>query len=435
MPVNRPKFSIAICGGGISGLCLAVALSKYSDIEVLVYEAAERFKEIGAGVMIWTKTWTILELMGLADDFSKIAHAPPDGSIGFDYRRSDQPTEGFRFHIVEVPHGCIRFHRAQFLDVFVNHLSDKVTFFGKRLISYTDDGSEKMSLLFQDGSSAVCDALVGCDGIKSSIRRQLFESMAQERGDDFRIFIEPVWTGTTAYRGLIPADRVPKLKDGSLHSVLQRPMMYCGKSKHIVGYSIAQGDIVNVVTLISEKDKQGERFEGPWVSECSKQELLGCYAGWEPEVQDILQCIERPTKWALHELHPLPMYVSGKVALVGDSAHAMLPHQGAGAGQAIEDAYILAQILGSSLTTKNTLTDALKAYENVRLPMANNVLRGSKDSGLMYEFDYPGLGEDYARLGRAIQKQWDWVWASHPDEDVARGLACLKANLGSCGRH
>lgn len=69
-------------GGGISGLCLAVALSRYEDIDVHVYEAAQRFREIGAGVMIWTRTWIILELMGLADEFSKIAHAPPDGSIG-----------------------------------------------------------------------------------------------------------------------------------------------------------------------------------------------------------------------------------------------------------------------------------------------------------------------------------------------------------------
>lgn len=69
-------------GGGISGLCLAVLLSQYNNIDVQVYEAAERFKEIGAGVMIWTRTWQIIERMGLADEFSKISHAPPDGSLG-----------------------------------------------------------------------------------------------------------------------------------------------------------------------------------------------------------------------------------------------------------------------------------------------------------------------------------------------------------------
>jgi len=73
---------ILASGGGISGLCLAVALSKFPNVDVQVYEAAERFKEIGAGVMIWSRTWRILQLMGLADEFSRIAHSPPDGSIG-----------------------------------------------------------------------------------------------------------------------------------------------------------------------------------------------------------------------------------------------------------------------------------------------------------------------------------------------------------------
>ncbi|EJD03076.1 FAD/NAD-binding domain-containing protein [Fomitiporia mediterranea MF3/22] len=429
-----PKFKVAICGGGISGLCLAVALSKFADIEFHVYEAAERFKEIGAGVMIWTRTWTILELMGLAEEFSRIAHAPPDGSlgVGFDFRKSDQSAEGFRFHLVEVPHGCIRFHRADFLDVFVNSLPKGVTSFRKRLLSYTptDNG---ITLLFHDGDKAICDLLVGCDGIKSVVRSQLFESLSGNDERNLRGFIDPVFTGITAYRGLISADRLPKNKDGSPHNAVERPMMYCGKSKasapHVVSYSIAQGKIVNVITFASDRQKENSEYKGAWVSECSRQELLDCYSNWEPEVQTLLQFIEKPTKWALHHLKPLPTYVSANIALVGDSAHAMLPHQGAGAGQAIEDAYVLAQILGSSMCTRKTLAYALKAYEYVRLPMANDVLQGSRDSGLMYEFDYPGLGEHYAALGPVIQSQWDWVWASHPEEEVGKGIAHFRASL------
>lgn len=112
-------------GGGIGGLCLAVSLSRHAHLDVNLYESAGQFKEIGAGVMIWARTWRILEKMGLAPEFSKIAHAPPTGAqgqtrcylrcerihftlrlpqgIGFDYRRSDQPSEGFRFKLVEMP--------------------------------------------------------------------------------------------------------------------------------------------------------------------------------------------------------------------------------------------------------------------------------------------------------------------------------------------
>lgn len=92
-------------GGGIGGLCLAVALANLPHLEIQLYESAGQFKEIGAGVMIWARTWRILEKMGLAQDFSKIAHSPPTGEqgIGFDYRRSDSPSEGFRFKLVEMP--------------------------------------------------------------------------------------------------------------------------------------------------------------------------------------------------------------------------------------------------------------------------------------------------------------------------------------------
>ena len=90
---------------------------------------------------------------------------------------------------------------------------------------------------------------------------------------------------------------------------------------------------------------------------------------------------------------------------------------------------MLAQLLGSPLATKDNVHDVLKAYEAVRLPLANHVLRGSMESGLMYEFNHPDYGEDYAKLGPAIQRQWDWIWKTHPLEDVQKGLEILKGNL------
>uniref|UniRef100_A0A8H8CP85 FAD-binding domain-containing protein n=1 Tax=Psilocybe cubensis TaxID=181762 RepID=A0A8H8CP85_PSICU len=80
--VRKPSLRIAICGGGIGGLCLAVCLSKFAHLEVKLYEAAGQFKEIGAGVMIWARTWRILQSMGLDREFSKIAHSPPTGAQG-----------------------------------------------------------------------------------------------------------------------------------------------------------------------------------------------------------------------------------------------------------------------------------------------------------------------------------------------------------------
>ncbi|KAJ3999660.1 FAD/NAD-P-binding domain-containing protein [Lentinula boryana] len=414
-----PKFRVAICGGGISGLCLAVALSRCPSIQVDVYEATDRFKEIGAGVMIWARTWKILEQLGLGPAFSRIAHAPPDGSIGtgFDFRRSDQPQEGFTYHLVQMSYGCIRFYRADFLDVFVDALPSGVAHFGMRLVSYSQKaGANEILLEFSNGTTGTCDLLVGCDGIKSSTRAQLLKEAADRSGDVTLLkFIDPVWTGTIAYRGLIPVERLPPS-----HRSIANPMMYCGKSKHVVSYSISRGDVVNVVTFASEPEREGSSYnEDTWATHCPQKELLDCYAGWEPEVEQLLSQIENPTKWAIYHLRPLPFFVDGKVALLGDACHAMAPHEGAGAGQAIEDAFILAALLEHA--THETIPFALEAYQHVRLPFANHVLKGSYDSGLMYEFNSE-YGEDYKNLGPVIEKQWDWVEEPDPEKERLRAL-------------
>ncbi|KAI8992893.1 FAD/NAD-P-binding domain-containing protein [Trametes punicea] len=438
--MTTPKFRVAICGGGIGGLTLAVALSRYPNIRVDVYEAAERFKEIGAGVMIWARTWEILSLLGLAQDFSRIAHTPPSSSpgVGFDYRKSDQPEEGFRFYLFQVPYGCIRFHRAEFLDVLVKHLPSGIAHFGKRLISHSaapaiHGGYAELQLHFADSSNATCDVLVGCDGIRSVVRRQMLEDHVYEHGGKPELLdlIEPIWSGTIAYRGLVPVDRL-KGKDGE-HRTIRTPMMYCGKNKHVVSYGISRGSMVNVVAMASRPRLYGSIYAGPWVTECTRDEVLECYSGWEPEVQELLKCITKPTKWAIHELKPLPFCVQGRIALLGDAAHAMTPHQGAGAGQAIEDAFILAELLGHASTTLPVLPEALSAYEAVRLPMANHVLKGSRESGDMYEFNMP-LTDDLSRLGPHIGKQWDWLWETTPQGEREKAIELFLEKLRPTAR-
>ncbi|KAI0320925.1 FAD/NAD(P)-binding domain-containing protein [Amylostereum chailletii] len=402
----------------------------YSCTRIERREALLEKKGIGAGVMIWFRTWRILELLGLAEDFAKVAHAVPDGStgIGFDYRKSDVPHEGSRFHLFELPYGCIRFHRAHFLDTFIQHLPPGIAHFGKRLTSYsTSDSTGETGLRFADGTEATCDILVGCDGIKSAVREIMFRRLAEKNGNpELLKYIHPVWSGIVAYRGLVP---VEKLRKGDAnHRAVQNPMMYCGQSKHVVSYAISQGTIVNVITFVSQLKKEGTEWNAPWVEECSREELLDCFSGWEPEVCELLECIEKPTRWGLHMLKPIPTYVSRNVVLVGDSAHAMLPHQGAGAGQAIEDAYTLAALLGDPSVTPSTLPSALAAYEAIRLPQANHVLRGSRESGMMYEFN-SALRDRYTELGPAIEHMWDWLWVRGPEKDARRALAMMKSQV------
>ncbi|KAJ7497508.1 FAD/NAD-P-binding domain-containing protein [Mycena latifolia] len=423
--MSTPKFRVAICGGGIGGLCLAVALSRHAHIQVDVYEGAGRFREIGAGVMIWARTWRIFELLGLAPYFAKVTDTPPDPAVavGFDYRRSDRSDGNTNLKLLLVD-GCIRFHRAHFLDVFVEQLPAGIAHFGKRLVSYDRREGGEIGLAFADGTSAMCDLLVGCDGIKSVVRAQMLRAKAAEDAQPSLLgLIEPKWTGTIAYRGLIPSTELPSV-DGAIHRTLTSPMMYCGQDKHIVAYSISQGNVVNFVAFASEMDKEDTDYGAEWVTDCTKDEVLQCYAGWEPEAKQLLELVDNPTKWGIHHLHPLPFFVAGRVVLLGDAAHGMSPHLGAGAGQAIEDAYVLASVLAAA--TPRSLDAALEAYQRTRLPVANHVLKTSRESGMMYEFNSP-FAEEYSTLGPAIRRQWGFLTESTPEGEAEKAVGIFRS--------
>lgn len=121
--------------------------------------------------------------------------------------------------------GCIRFHRAHFLDVLVDHLPSGVAHFGKRLLSYKDSGPDKEILLsFADGTQAECDLLIGCDGIKSVVREQMLQQKARQGHPELLQCIDPLWSGSIAYRGLIPLDRLSRQGCGQ-HRTIEDPMM------------------------------------------------------------------------------------------------------------------------------------------------------------------------------------------------------------------
>ncbi|KAI0696714.1 FAD/NAD(P)-binding domain-containing protein [Cytidiella melzeri] len=427
----KHKFRVAICGGGIGGLTLAVALTSYPDIDVQVYEAAGKLAEIGAGVMIWGRTWKILTTLGLAPTLRRVAGVSVDKDIepdfGFEFRRSDRP-EGFTFFRLSLPFITYLFHRAHFLNVLVERLPANIAHLGKRLRTYSHDTSSgEIALEFADGSSATCDILIGSDGIKSAVRRCMYERKAAAGKPELLKHVEPRFTGWVVYRSLVPVEKL--VKDEKTHRIFHQPMMYCGVHKHVVSYGIANGKLGNVVGFHSIPVDDNTTYDGPWVSEVLRDEVVDRFAGWEPELQDLIQPIEKALKWAIHALHPLPTYLDGRVALLGDAAHAMTPHQGAGAGQAVEDAYVLAGILGDPSTTRDTLTIALQAYDRIRVPFANHVLKGSYESGRMYEF-WNEEGEDYERLPHAISHQWDWVESDTPEEQIEKALRWMReANM------
>ncbi|KAJ3551438.1 hypothetical protein NM688_g4703 [Phlebia brevispora] len=425
---GKQRLRVAVCGGGISGLLLTIALSKYDDIEVQVYEAAESFNEIGAGLTIWGRAWSILSRLGLAHDMRQVEDIPSDGrhdpTLAFDLRKSDQPGEGFLWKALRLPYTCLYVHRAHFLDVLVKHLPEGVTNLRKRLITYRHQASGSIELQFNDGTTATCNVLVGCDGIRSAVRKQMFENEAIRQGQPELVqYADPVFSGSIVYRTLFSME-VLKKKEGDPHPSLNAPTIYCGKDNMVITYPIAGGSLCNFAAVINDRFAEGKRHSGPWVTESSVTELLDLYAEWEPKVQELVELIppQKPLmKWAVNQVHPLPFSVVQNVALVGDAAHAMTPFLGAGAGQAIEDAYVLAGILGHPSTTPANLHLALKAYEHVRLPLAKHVMEQSRLQGMIYHLQSE-YGDDYEVLRTVADKQYDWVRGPDPHLELERAL-------------
>ncbi|EPQ59055.1 FAD/NAD P-binding domain-containing protein [Gloeophyllum trabeum ATCC 11539] len=357
-------------GGGIAGLVLAVALSKTPNIEVNVYEAAAQISPAGAGIRMFPHIWKIMRALGLDVDLAALSNVGSSFTdihnfLLFRLRKSNQP-EGIDFYnylpVYSLGTGMI-LHRADFQKVILENISRSCPIhFSKRLVALTEavDIDEPVVLHFEDGSTTKCDIAIGADGIKSAVRASVFGTAirtAETIHDSVKVShlreqTPPMWTGTVAYWGLIHVSVLENIAPNL------RWIFIC--IQHLVVFSISQDTLINVIAFVSQCAREGHEFQEPWVTLVHQEELLSALADFEKEVQDLLHCIDCPSKWAIHVTRPLDSYVSEyrRVALLGEAAHAMAPYQASGAGQAIE----VRGILNSSSYPKLTLTGRVHSF-------------------------------------------------------------------------
>ncbi|KAI5114866.1 hypothetical protein M0805_009927, partial [Coniferiporia weirii] len=229
-----PKFSVAICGGGIAGLTAAIALSRLSrvrkDIQIDLYESATEFTEIGAGVGMWRRPWKVMKSLGLEEELRKLCEVPAvedKPCLAFEMRKSDQ-AKGVSYYDMVTPMGNLSFHRADFINSLATQLDSETTstHFSKRLESYSlgigKFSPSPITLNFSDGATATCDVLIGADGINSVTRHTLLELAAKDAesnsseegkraGQILRGVANPVWSGSVAYRAIIPREKLEKV--------------------------------------------------------------------------------------------------------------------------------------------------------------------------------------------------------------------------------
>ncbi|EKM61811.1 uncharacterized protein PHACADRAFT_248683 [Phanerochaete carnosa HHB-10118-sp] len=429
------KLRIAIVGGGVCGLTCAVALLR-EGVDVHVYEAASKFGEIGAGIGLGRNAMEVLTALGVYDDIlarvrqanaimpSGTSEENPNGGDGNDMRGWFKYVSGMPGHKMVYDYelegnNAMGVHRATFLDALVHHVDPARAHFHKRCTHITHSADGDTTIHFQDGTTATADVVLGADGIKSAVRRFVAGTSGQDVDPNIK------FSRTRCYRALIPAEKAAAA--GVKTDFRARPTCFVGENKHLIIFTIRGGTVINVVAFSADSDSDPEHYPSPSteaVQQVSVEEVLAAYDGWGPEVRNLLSCAVNPTKWSINVVYPpIPpeRWARGPVAILGDAAHGMLPHLGSGAGQGIEDAYVLGKLLSHPQTTPGNVEEVLKAYATIRQPRAQRVWEGSRRAGDIYDLRASGEG----MLFEELLPMMTYVWSYPLNEAFEEAAASL----------
>jgi len=331
--------SIAIIGGGIGGLTTALSLLE-AGFDVQVYEQARAVREVGAGIVLTPNATRVLQRLGLGARLESLGVAP----LAWRQRRWDDGRTLLCSPLTRAPGASAMFytsHRADVVAMLVEALPTERLHVGHRLVALIDHG-DRVEAQFDNGARIKADMAIGADGIHSTVRGLLF-------GPE-----QPRFTGCVAYRALVPAERLAHL-DLPFESQL-----WMGPGRHFVHYFVQNGRLVNFVCLIDQNDWTQESWTEPGDVAAAR----AAYAGWHDQVRSIISAADEIFIWGLFDRAPLLRWSAGRVTLLGDACHPMLPFMAQGAAQAIEDAATLAAVLAESgLDTPQ----ALRRYESLRL--------------------------------------------------------------------
>ncbi|WP_202975783.1 FAD-dependent monooxygenase [Bradyrhizobium algeriense] len=351
---GRKRASIGVVGGGIGGLAAALSLLR-GDFDVHVYEQASALGEVGAGVQISPNASRILHRLGLAEELARAGVRP----LAWHQRRWENGRTLLRTPLGEPLEAAFGFphyqiHRADLLAALAGAVPGERVHLAHRLVDLRDHG-DRVEARFANGVRAHFDVLVGADGIHSQVRRILF---GPER---------PRFTGCVAYRGLIPTERLRELE---LEVTAQ---VWMGPGRHFVHYFVRSCRLVNFVAVVEQETWRRES----WTDRGEVAAALAAFEGWHPQVRSILGAVDETFIWALFDRAPLERWSAGRVTLLGDACHAMLPFMGQGAAQAIEDGATLTACLAEAGTD---IAESLRHYERLRISRTSRLQAQSADN-------------------------------------------------------
>lgn len=392
--------SILIAGGGIGGLTLAICAAQQGH-SVTVYEQANNIRALGAGIQLSPNAMKVYRALGLLPELSGAAFSPQalEARMGVSGRNifNVSLTQDV---IKEWGAPYLHIHRAELMKVLketLEALAPNAIQCGQKVVRYRQD-KEGVSVQMYGGEIMKADILIGADGLHSDIR-------AQMHGPD-----RPRFTGNVAWRAVVPA---------SLLGDKVAPPTACvwmGAGRHAVTYRLGAGDKVNFVGVVETDEQDAEG----WMHGADKAQALADFEGWQPEVTQIFEQCEPSQiyRWGLYDRAPLPHWSEGRVSLLGDAAHPMLPFLAQGAAMAIEDSWSLAK----HLSAVDEPAAGLQAYQQERRARATTVQARSRAN--MKRFHHRSQAAQLLNYGpmwiagrlapKIIRSQFDSLYGYNP---------------------
>jgi salicylate hydroxylase len=384
--------NVAIVGAGIAGLAFAAALDRL-EIDFDVYEQAPLLSEVGAGVQLAPNATRLLHRLGLSDHLRATAVAPE----AIEIRRWDDGTLLQRTPLGQACRDRFRapyytMHRADLHSGLLSLIPHERVHVAAQCVGVAQT-DETARLEFSDRTKVYAALAIGADGIHSVVR----ESLAHDH---------PRYSGQTIYRGLVPAERVPHLLDEP------RVLLWFGPGQHLVCYPVSSGRQVNFAATVAAPDWSGES----WSARAGLVDVAPKFAGWHKDVTDLIRAADEVGRWALHDRESLDRLGCGRVAVIGDAAHPMLPFRAQGANQAIEDAVVLARCLSK----EEGRDAALRRYERIRLPRTDRIQQESRESVRTYHLTDGDAQRDRDAAAGASSglDEFEWLWGYDSDNEV-----------------